>query len=97
MSLHDTAKIHGQDDSSQVYARQLTQHVKQLSESLAVQQDMLRQRGMSLSSDTQKQMLALKRVVDELATQNYRQPERAAPPQCAGGHDRPHQLDPRAG
>ena len=69
MSLHDTAKIHGQDDSSQVYTRQLTQHVKQLSESLAVQQDMLRQRGMSLSVDSQKQMLALKRVVDELATQ----------------------------
>lgn len=69
MSLHDTARIHGQDDSSQVYTRQLTQQVKQLSDTLAVQQDMLRQRGMNLSADAQKQMLALKRVVDNLATQ----------------------------
>ncbi len=68
MTTHDTAKINDLEESTQVYLRQLQQHVSDLSDLLNGQQDLLRKFGMTLANDSQESWLTLGKAVDDFAS-----------------------------
>ena len=67
MTMHDTAKINDLEESTQVYVRQLQQHVNDLSQLLNNQQDLLRKFGMTLSNASQESWLTVGQAVEGFA------------------------------
>jgi adenylate cyclase len=69
MNTHDTARMNDQAENSQIYTRQLRQHLQELAATLQDQQELLRQYGMGLSTAAQEAWQALDQTATSFATQ----------------------------